>query len=357
MNANIILIVNKDKEVVKTFKENIELLTGNYNVKEAYAGNNALEILEKEKVDFMVLDLKLPDINGLQLLTELDKKGIWLPTIILSDEKIAETTKEFREFGIIELFNKPYLPEKVVFDVDEILRNREKADIIKNFSLPAIMQLINMEKRTGIITVKIGKENSRIFFKNGKLMDIKIKGLSAEEALKECINYLYDDREISIEYIDHRIGKKIDMSLMEMVMEASRINDEKSLPLKDVSGIPGSEKGKEDNISIMTDLLNSLKEVESYIIADSEGEILSASSENYNEVVLNSSIYLWVIGNKISEALKLGRPGNLIYYRNAKKRFIQKFKNYIFIFDLTGITKFAIFKKKLTELLDKLVLA
>lgn len=357
MTPKTILIVNDDVETVETLKENICLLTSQYNVKTTADGKKALAILENEDIDFMLLDLKLPGMNGLQLLTELSGKGIWLPTIVLSGDKIDGTTKEFQDFGIIEFYKKPFLPEKIVVNMDEILGNKEKADLIKNFSLPAIMQLINMEKRTGIITAKIGKENGRIFFKNGKLMDIKIKGLSSRAALEECMNSLYEEREISIEYIDHKIGKQIDMSLMEMVMEASRINDEKKIsPKKYLPGEQDSRQRALENLAVITDLLNSLKEVENYIVTDSEGEILKASSENYNELILNSSIYLWVIGNKISDALHLGKTGSMVYYRSAKKRFIQKFGDFIFILDLTAITKFAIFKKKLTELFDKLVL-
>jgi len=356
MNAQTILVVNDDTEFAETLKENIEILTGHFHIKPAFDGKQALEILEKEEFDFMVLDLQLPVLNGLQLLAQLNDKRIWLPAFILSDEKIDEKNKEFQEFGILGFYKKPFLPEKIVFDIDDILKNRRNADLIKNFSLPAIMQLINMEKRTGIITVKIGQENSRIFFKNGKLMDINIKGLSAEEALKECINSLYDDREITIEYIEHGKGRKIDMSLMEMVMEASRINDEKGAPgVSDVPGKPVKPSLKDENLSIVTNLLNSLKEVENYFIADPEGDVLKASSEEYNEIVLNSSIYLWVIGNKIGDALKLGNPGNLIYYRKERKRFIHKFRDYILIFDLTEMTKFSAFKEKLNELLDKLI--
>ncbi|MFC2155788.1 hypothetical protein ACFLRB_04785, partial [Acidobacteriota bacterium] len=202
-----------------------------------------------------------------------------------------------------------------------------------------------------------GKEDGKIFFRNGKLMDINIKGLSSEEALKECIHSFYDDREITIEYIEHRKNKKIDMSLIEMVMEASRINDEKRVPqTKDISGEQGRGVSQNNHLPTIMALLNSLKELDSYIIADSEGEILEASSKDVNELALNSSIYLWVIGNKISDAFKLGKPDNIIYYRSAKKRFIHKFKEYILIFDLTEIAKFSAFKKKLYELLDKLLL-
>ncbi len=356
MNKQTILIVDDDKESVQTIKESLVLLNSNYTVKGAGDSKEALGIVEQENIDLMILNIKIADVNGQKLLSQLQNKGMWLPIVIIADEKINENNKEFKDFGIIELFKKPFLPEKIVIYIDEIMKKRGKTDLIKNFGLPAIMQLIEMEKRTGIITVKIGNRDARIFVKNGKLMDIKIKGYSTEEALLECMNSLYEDRDINIEYINHWKEKKINMSLMEMVMEASRISDERGLPSK--SSEPDTLKLKKpanENLLILIDLLKSLKGVESYIIADVEGEVLAASPEDYSEDVLNSSIYLWVIGEKIESQLNSGEPVDLIYYRNAKKRLILKHREYIIVLDLTEITKFAVFKKKLNELLDKLI--
>ncbi len=357
MNEQTILIVDDDKEIVQSLKKNILAINTNYTVKTSHDGKNALEILEKEEIDFMILDLEMPVMNGLQLLAELHNKGIWLPIIIISDTKVNEERKEFKEFGVIDFFKKPFLPERMVINIDEIMRNRGRTDLIKNFGLPAMMQLIEMEKKTGILTVKIGKENGKIFFKDGKLMDIEVKGLSRGESLKECINSFYDEKEISIEYINHRKDKKINMTLMEMVMEASRIRDEKKLSSEQTATTPQNwEISEGDHISIIANLLHSLKEVESYIIANAKGEILTASSKNYNEDVLNASIYLWVIGVRFGNEFKMGEPANLIYYLKTRKRLIYKYNDYIIILDLTEITKFSAFKKKLDELFNRLIL-
>ncbi len=356
MNEQTILIVDDDKEIVRSLKENILAISKNYTVKTSYEGKSALEILEKEEIDFMILDLQMPVMNGLQLLAELHNKGIWLPIIIISDTVINEEKKGFKEFGVIDFFKKPFLPERIVITIDEIMKNRGKTDLIKNFGLPAIMQLIAMENKTGILTVKIGEENGKIFFKDGNLIDIEIKGLSREEALKECINSLYDEKEISIEYINHRKEKKINMTLMEMVMEASRIRDETKAPPGNAETGENRKISKSGNLSIITNLLNSLKELESYIIADAKGEILTASSKNYNDDVLNASIYLWVIGSRLGNEFKMGEPANLIYYLKTRKRLIYKYNDYIIILDLTEIAKFSAFKKKLNELFNRLVL-
>lgn len=357
MNKQTILIVDDDKEIVRSLEENISLLPASYNVKTSFEGKNALEILEKETIDLMILDIQMPDMNGFQLLTELRDKGIWLPIIIVSDKAIDEKNKELKQFGIIDSFKKPFLPERIVIDIDDIIKNRGKTDLIKNIGLHTIMQVIEMEKKTGILTVKIGAENGRIFFKDGNLMDIEVKGLSTKEALRECMNSLYEDREISIEYINHRKEQKINMSLMQIAMEASRIKDEKKIsPASPAPGGQNKKLSKNEHISLITNLLNSLKEVESYIIADTEGEVLSSSSENYKEEILNSSLYLWVIGTHLGAEFKMGAPTGLVYYRKARKRLLHEFQDYVMILDLMEITKFSAFKKKLPALLSKLVL-
>jgi two-component system response regulator VanR len=351
MGKQTILIADDDKNIVHNLKDNLLEIDNNYIVKTSDDGKKALEILEKEKMDLVILDLQAPVMNGIQVLTELHNKGIWLPIVIITDSDIDEKETKLREFGIVDFVKKPFLPEEVVIRIDEIIKNREKKDLIKNFGLPSILQLIEMDKRTGILILKIGNENGRVFFKDGKVMDIEVKGFSRDEALIAFINTLYEDREISIEYINHRKEKKIKMTLMQIVMEASRLKDERkknpgnySIEEKN-NKISGSEK-----LGVITNLLNSYKEVERFIIADEHGEFLMASPKEYNENVLNLGVYLWVIGDKTGVELKLGQPTSLVCCCKGKKRLIRKYRDLILILELKEMTKFAAFKEKLNEL-------
>jgi DNA-binding response OmpR family regulator len=350
-----ILVVDDDKEMVRSIKENLSEISDNYDVRISDDGKNALEILGKEKLDLVILNIKSPGINGLRILTELHNRGIWLPIIITTDSNLNEKTNILRDFGIVDLIKKPFRLEEIIIKIEDIIKNREKKDLIKNFSLPSILQLIDMEKRTGILTIKIGKENGKLFFKDGKVMDIEVKGFSRGEALQEFINYLYEDRDINIEYINHIKDNKINMTVMEMVMEASRVRDEKKNSLGHAELVMKKKKiSKENNLSLITDRLNTLKEVESYIIADAEGEMLIASTGNSKEDVLKSSFYLWVIGDKIGDDLKLGKPANFICQFKSGKRLINKYKDYIIILELTKMTKTLVFKEKLNKLFNQL---
>jgi hypothetical protein len=112
---------------------------------------------------------------------------------------------------------------------------------------------------------------------------------------------------------------------------------------------------KTDNLSNLANMLNSLKEVESYIITDMEGKIHMASTENYNENTINSTIYLWVIGSQFGSEIDAGEPTNLIYYLNTRKMLIQKYNDYIIILNLIDIAKFPVFKRKLYELFNRTI--
>lgn len=357
MGKQTILIVDDDENIVRNLKDNILEIDNNYIVKTSDDGKKALDILEKEKMDLVILDLQVPVMNGVQVLTELQNKGIWLPIVIITDSDINEKESKLREFGIVDFVKKPFLTEEVVIRVDEIIKNREKKDLIKNFGLPSVLQLIEMDKRTGILMLEIGKENGRVFFKDGKVMDIEVKGLSRDAALRTFINSLYEDREVSIEYINHRKEKKVKMTLMQIVMEASRLKDErKKTPQNAGSTLDNGKISRSEEVAVITNLLNSSKEVERFIIADEQGEVLMASPKDFNENVLNLGVYLWVIGDKTGVDLKLGEPANLVCCCKGKKRLIRKYTDLIIILELKEMTKFSAFKEKLNEIFAKVSL-
>lgn len=110
---------------------------------------------------------------------------------------------------------------------------------------------------------------------------------------------------------------------------------------------------KQVDLANVSRLLNSIEEVEQYIITDMEGKIHSASSSDYHENTVNSCIYLWVIGSQFGNKFNLGEPANLVYNQKARKMFIQKFNDYLIILSLIDMTKFTGFKKKFYERLSR----
>jgi hypothetical protein len=78
------------------------------------------------------------------------------------------------------------------------------------------------------MSLKIGNEDGKIFFKDGKLADIEAGGLSVDEAIKEFVKPDMETKKINIEYINHRRENKINKSLTQMVLEAAKEWDEQN---------------------------------------------------------------------------------------------------------------------------------
>lgn len=262
MDKQTILVVDDEKKVVELLKETIKKIGAGYNVKTAYNGKEALEILENEKIDLVLLDIKMPVMSGVQLLTELHNKKIWVPTIILTAYNVKESEDKFQEFGIVDYLTKPLDLIQLKKRIQEVLKNREQRDSISGMSLAAILQVLEMEQRTGVMTIQMDDRTGRVFFKEGRVVDIEAGGLSVEEALGYLLDNTNKDKEISIEYLNHRRTEKINKSLTEILLEASRLLDEdKNKQNGEDIGIEESiEEEAKIDVSKFNDLIESLKE-------------------------------------------------------------------------------------------------
>lgn len=283
MDKQTILIVDDDRKLVQLLKETILNEENGYEVRTAYNGKEALNVIKKEKVDLVLLDISMPVMSGIQVLTELHNKKMWLPTIILTAYGEKEVDKKFQEFGIVDFINKPLDLKKLVKRIGEVLKNREHKDSISGMSLSAILQVLEMEQRTGVLTIKTKDSEGRIFFKDGRFVDIEAGDLSLEEALGEFIGNSSMNKEISIEYLNHRRSERINKSLTEILLEASRIHDEDENDKEEEVNMTSKQPQTEDRIenqkfgglieSLKEDLGDALLSTEIWTI--SEGEVVA----------------------------------------------------------------------------------
>ena len=282
MEKQTILIVDDDKKVVQLLKESILKVGNGYQVETAYDGSEALNIIEKRQVDLVLLDINMPVLSGVEVLTELHNKKLWLPIIILTAYGEKEVEEKFQEFGIVDFQNKPLDLKKLIGRIEEILKNREHKDSISGMSLTTILQVLEMEKRTGVLTIIMDDQDGRIFFKEGRVVDIEAGKLSVEDALGKFIGDTSQDKEINIEYLNHRRSEKINKSLTEILLEASRLHDEGE-NVKETSQVEPKEMEKVDKKDNQkySNLIDTLKEdlgdalLSTQIWNFSDGEILS----------------------------------------------------------------------------------
>lgn len=120
-----ILIVDDEKNIREVIKEYVTL--EGYDVMEADSGLKALELLNTNKFDLMILDIMMPIMDGFTLLNSIPKEKK-IPTIILSARDDEVDKLEGFDRGIDDYLCKPFSPRELMARVKAILK-RTKGDV------------------------------------------------------------------------------------------------------------------------------------------------------------------------------------------------------------------------------------
>ncbi len=115
-----ILVVEDDKNTRKLLKA---VIGGNgYNVIEAKNGEEALDVLEHNHVDLMVLDVMMPKMDGFTLTQTLRDCGSQLPILILSAKQNVGDIKQGFLVGIDDYLTKPFDFDVLLLRIKALLR-------------------------------------------------------------------------------------------------------------------------------------------------------------------------------------------------------------------------------------------
>jgi len=119
MNAKpTVLIVEDEKPMARALE--LKLTKVGFNVKVAYNGEEALDIVGKEKVDLMLLDLIMPKKDGFGVLSELKQKGVTVPVVVSSNLSQEEDFQRAKSLGAKGYFVKSNTP---IAEIVTIIKN------------------------------------------------------------------------------------------------------------------------------------------------------------------------------------------------------------------------------------------
>jgi DNA-binding response OmpR family regulator len=93
-----------------------------FSVQVAGDGEQALQYIEKESPDLVVLDILMPKIDGREVLRRLRKAGNWTPIILLTQVGEAFERAMALEEGADDYLNKPFDPHELVARIKAVLR-------------------------------------------------------------------------------------------------------------------------------------------------------------------------------------------------------------------------------------------
>ncbi len=120
---NTILVVDDEVEIVHLVSSTLAKF--HYRILKATNGKEALALMEEEFPDLAIVDIMMPEIDGIRLTKYLREMEI--PVLLLTAKGTLEDKKEGFLAGADDYVVKPFEPEELVFRVRAILRRYDKA--------------------------------------------------------------------------------------------------------------------------------------------------------------------------------------------------------------------------------------
>ena len=121
-----VLIVDDERAIRYSLKEILEM--ENYQVETAENGQEGLQKAEKEKYDVIFCDIKMPQMDGIEMLSRLIEEGIESPVIMVSGHADITTAVECIKKGAFDFIEKPLDLNRILITLKNAT---DKASLVK----------------------------------------------------------------------------------------------------------------------------------------------------------------------------------------------------------------------------------
>ena len=152
-----VLIVEDNKILLESV---VEELSKHFETEKCEDGEEALYLVKQDIYDLVVLDLMLPNINGLDILKKMRVNNIDTPVLILTAKETLDDKVEAFTIGANDYLTKPFYMEELVARVYAILRTNGKIKERNGLEFKSLY-LDTLEKRVYIEKEEIKLQNKQ----------------------------------------------------------------------------------------------------------------------------------------------------------------------------------------------------
>lgn len=119
-----LLVVDDDVKLCEVLTE--ELNEIGYNTNFVTNADQALEFVKSNRVDLMLLDLKMPDKDGFYVLQQLKDANNNVKTIVLTAFADVNGAMESAKLGALDFISKPYDLDELIISIRKVLQSDEQ---------------------------------------------------------------------------------------------------------------------------------------------------------------------------------------------------------------------------------------
>jgi CheY-like chemotaxis protein len=185
-----ILLLDDDQDILDLYKEMLASLPSQPEVHTANSGARAIALLEAETYSLLISDLKMPKMDGLQLLTIVRKRWPSLRTVVMSALNDEQFKDRAYAMGIDQFLEKPRTGKEINYFCDCIeglLNKNDAAGAFRGVQSKSLMDIIQLEclsQSSSVLKIIAGPVEGRIWIENGEVMDAVAGDAIGEEAFR-----------------------------------------------------------------------------------------------------------------------------------------------------------------------------
>jgi len=222
-----VLIVDDDQAWLRLIQAELEEHTNSFVVIVADSGDAAIDILKNNNISLVVSDLRMPGMDGFDLLATILKVYPDIPVFIVTAYDKPKTRDVVFKSGAAGYLKKPFSGDELAEEIINTLQKKSEGGNLHNVSLDTFLQLIEMEQQTCTLRV-VNKKRDKggvIFFRDGDIMNARIGDQQGKAAAYEILSWSRVSLAIEHDCVFH--DKKIDGDLQAILLDSMRSKDEK----------------------------------------------------------------------------------------------------------------------------------
>jgi len=158
-----ILVVDDNKHTRRLFKAVLE--SENYTVFTAENGMDALQLMDKEHVDLVVLDVMMPQMDGYEFTKLLRENNNNLPILMVSAKQLPEDKKKGFLVGTDDYITKPVDEDEMLLRIKALLRRAKIVNERKIVIGKAVLDYDSLTVRKGDVVLELPQKEFLLLYK------------------------------------------------------------------------------------------------------------------------------------------------------------------------------------------------
>jgi CheY-like chemotaxis protein len=190
-----ILLLDDDQDFLDLYKEMLaNHLSCLPEVRTASSGSRALSLLESEAFTLMIVDLNMPKMDGLQVLSIARRKYPQLKVVVLTGIRDDQFRTRAYAMGVDQYWIKPESDQEMglfMESIESLLTREAQGGFrgVQSKSLVDIIQLECLSQSSSVLKITNGVVEGKIWIQNGEVIDAEAAGVTAEPAFQRILSW------------------------------------------------------------------------------------------------------------------------------------------------------------------------